>query len=400
MPPPPRHFAADARLAPIRPQSAAGNGVSGDESDEGTDDDPAAASVDLLPDATFASRRPPVLQPTSLSVSSKAPFLCSAVRGDAVALGVGSSVRLQVLGNPAGDRTIPLPGEARVAAMAFRAAAPVDEARFLWIATKDGTLAELDLREGRVVETHAKAHAHAVTHIFAVDRPVPAMLTLDEGGKLQIWTAPSEDGVPTLTGLPRTQRITMDRDRASPAVALLDGEQAELWVATGSAQLSAAPTVRVYAPLGLGAFTLTTRPVAALDTYGRLGTPTSIAVVDDFATEAIVGHDNGRISVWSRESYACVRVVDLGQPHVTSLVGVGYSLWVGFRSGHVRVYDLRHQPWNVLKEWRAHTEPITSLVIDPTSLWTHARLHLVTSSGHDQSVRFWDAFCELDWIGA
>lgn len=378
----------------------AGSGVSGDESDDGTDDDPAAALADLLPDATFASRRPPVLQPTSLSVTSKVPFACSVVRGDSVALGVGSSVRLQVLGNPAGDLAIPLPGEARVVAMAFRAGAPVDEARYLWIATKDGTLAEIDLREGRVTDTHAKAHAHSVTHIFTVDRPVPTMLTLDEGGKLQIWAAPSEDGVPSLVGLPRTQRITMERDRSTPAVGLLDGQQAELWVASGAANLSGSSSIRVYAPLGLGAFTLTTRPVAALDACGRLGSPTSIAVVDDFATEAVIAHENGRISIWSRESYACLRVVDLGQPHVTSLIGAGYSLWVGFRSGHVRVYDLRPQPWSVLKEWRAHAEPITSLSIDPTSLWTHARLHLITSSGHDQSVRFWDAFCELDWIGA
>lgn len=70
-------------------------------------------------------------------------------------------------------------------------------------------------------------------------------------------------------------------------------------------------------------------------------------------------------------------------------------LWAGFRNGTIAVYDVDSAPWLMLKRWPAHTESITSLLVDPGSLPLG---HLGVLSTSASGVKLWDGKLKRDWI--
>jgi WD40 repeat protein len=83
---------------------------------------------------------------------------------------------------------------------------------------------------------------------------------------------------------------------------------------------------------------------------------------------------------------------------INSLIGVGDYLWAAYNTGMVHVYDTRYSPWITKKDWRAHDNPVISLVADRSSFWTMDRSQIL-SLGADNVVRLWDGLLQDDWLG-
>ncbi|KAK0524991.1 hypothetical protein OC835_005752 [Tilletia horrida] len=60
--------------------------------------------------------------------------------------------------------------------------------RFVWVATKEGVLYEVDLSEARVCDS--KMHLHS-TAIVLLERVGDKVIALDDGGKISTWVAPA-----------------------------------------------------------------------------------------------------------------------------------------------------------------------------------------------------------------
>lgn len=114
---------------------------------------------------------------------------------------------------------------------------------------------------------------------------------------------------------------------------------------------------------------MTPRPIT-IPSGPELGAVTSSAIVPSQEQHVFLGHDNGYVSVWNRESYTCVAIQRVSPFGITSLIGVSKYLWAGFRNGFINIYDVDSDPWTVRKAWKAHKEAVTKIVVDPASLWT------------------------------
>lgn len=196
------------------------------------------------------------------------------------------------------------------------------------------------------------------------------MITLDESGKVLIWGSFDSTEAPDLTGDFTSQRIA-DKQTFS---ALIGNE---LWTSSGPATKQGAsalqmrsPQIRVYDPTLRGAFSVLPRPITTPESVGHVGAVTARAIVPKQNHLVYLGHDNGYISVWNRETKDCLIVQRVSPYMITSLAGVGRRLWAGFRTGMIYIYDVNTEPWVVHKAWRAHKDPVTKIVVDPASLWT------------------------------
>jgi hypothetical protein len=389
-PPPTRNIGLNERLAPVRPTSAA---TAHSESSDDEDEPSKQALIDDLPDATYASRRAPELSPPR-GISSKSAVNSVTVHGDLVVAGGSHHVRVynctsgeQILG-------LALAGEPKITAVTFRAShtGAEDANRYIWVGCKDGTLVEVDVHERTSIEVRTTAHSHPILGIYRIGQ---SMLSLDEGGKLQIWTGDPPSLAPQAAS--KTQRI----DKSPFAVVLND----QLWTASfvhragGVAGSSRAPLIRVYAPLATdAAFSLTSRPIAPPDTAGPVGAVTAASTLQSIAERVYVGHESGHVSIWSSTDFTCVDVLRISNYQVTALCGVGTLLWAGYRTGTIYVYDVTTRPWKVVKAWKAHKEAVATIFVDDSSLWTVRGLVCALVCGElDIAHAVGLAACHLGW---
>jgi hypothetical protein len=204
------------------------------------------------------------------------------------------------------------------------------------------------------------------------------MATLDETGKLQLW--PTGD----LTALPRTQRLAGtgnggDKTSAGGYSAVLG---TQLWTASRPSGTLRSPSVRVYdLSADGGAFNVTTRPATTSSDGGvGVGGVTAACVLPSRPNKAYLAHETGHISIWDRASGTCEQLVKVSTFQITVLVGVGRQLWAGYRTGMLFVYDTGEgdedpagkspEPWQVVKKWQAHADPVIGLIVDPTLIET------------------------------
>ena len=135
-----------------------------------------------------------------------------------------------------------------------------------------------------------------------------------------------------------------------------------------------------------------TRAVNLVTTKRRSRSPTSArsnsgAIVSGQADRVYFGHNDGKVTIYSKDDHTCLGVVGISLYKISTLVGVGNYLWAGFSTGMIYVYDMGSQPWKVLKDWRAHENIIAGIQVDHTSVWKLDRL-----AGGVAGVR-WTARC-------
>lgn len=261
------------------------------------------------------------------------------------------------------------------------------EGSWLWIGTDKGTLLEFDIREG---PTHAPVDKRGNVHnspVTAILRCRLSLWTLDESGKCQVWSPSEDTGEISLVTTPRTFRVLPRWTCA--------------FVAGGRLWLGQGRQVQVYSPLLLNgdAFNVTQRPIALPDGKKMVGGITCGTTLSTDPDRVFVGHDDGKVSIYSQKTLTCLDVVPINIYNIATLAGVGEYLWAGFRTGMVYVYDTSVTPWRVSKDWDAHHKlKITHLLTDQSSLW-RAGVGTVLSVAEDGIVKIWDALLMDDWLG-
>lgn len=270
-------------------------------------------------------------------------------------------------------------GEAtKIVSLCFKPNRNTDaETRFLWCGTKDGTLIEFDVEKNVKTYKRSNAHSNAITHLL---RSGFRMWTIDDGGKLQVWSQEREGSV-ALDGMPRGHRIA-----AKQHVAFVI--ETDLWTADDR-------QIQAYRPASkTGPFNLLPK---ALDIDSSLGDITCGTFVPKTSDMIVFGHENGKISVWDRNNYSCKQIIEISLYKIVVLQGVWDHLWAGFKTGNIYVYKVDTNPWVVVKAWRAHKSPVLGMKIDIESLRKFGRVQ-VASQGESEVV-LWDGMMTDDWLG-
>ncbi|KAI9777452.1 MAG: hypothetical protein M1839_008864 [Geoglossum umbratile] len=269
----------------------------------------------------------------------------------------------------------------KVTSLAFKPASDIrDEGSQIWLGTNNGEIQELDIPTQRVV--FAKTSAHPRREVIKIHRHANEMWTLDDEGKLHVWP-PDDSGSPNLRNTHYSFRVPKGH-----SCSLAVGHQ--LWIASGK-------DIRVFQPSSKPSvpFNILARPM----TQANLGDITSGAVVSGQADRVFFGHTDGKVSIYCRDDYSCLSVVNVSLYKINSLSGVGDYLWAAFNTGMIYVYDTRFKPWKVKKDWHAHDSPVTNILLDRSSILKIDRLQ-VASLGIDNFIRIWDGMLQDDWIEA
>lgn len=348
-----------------------------DESDAqaGPDEDPLEASRTArlcdMPDATFANRRPPRITPER-TLSAKHAVNAAGVCGR---YAVTATVHVRLWDTYTGESvgTVQCPGESKVTALeyVFTDAAirsQLGQISRLWAGAKDGGLYEIDLRALRVLETRTGVHSHAIAGIFR--HPGNLVSTVDEAGKVQIWSSSDKDAPPSLASSPRTNRMG---DKFSFCAAF--GTQ--LWTASGPSRhhhpgqpsgTTRSPSVRVFDVAPGANFALTSRPMLLPENMGAVGAILAGASVPTQPNLVYLAHESGHVSIWEKDTLTCISAVRVSTYAITALEGVVDKLWAGNREGTVQVFEMSSMPWKVVKAWKASDEPISGLKVDLGSI--------------------------------
>ena len=352
-------------------------------------------SISSYPDSSRANRRPPYIQGRQVPLSTNMSIKHVAVSGPYLAVSSSDLTRVYNLkkeysSSPIWTYVHPHSNNDgyKVTAIEFKPCRDINsEGSWLWVGTDKGALMEFDLLSEKhygPAEKRGNVHTSAVNAIL---RCRQSLWTLDEGGKCQVWTAP-EDGTGEISmgNTPRTFRVG-----SKWSVAFVAGWR--LWV--GQAR-----QVQVYSPLMINgdAFNVTQRPIPFPQgkSAGVITCGTTLPANKDLV---FLGHDDGKVSIYSQTQLCCIDVVPINIYNIGTLVGVGSVLWAGFRTGMIYVYDTSCTPWRVCKDWDAHHKmKITHLMADGTSLW-RAGVGMVISVGEDGGLKLWDALLMDDWLG-
>ncbi|PKS05302.1 hypothetical protein jhhlp_008675 [Lomentospora prolificans] len=331
------------------------------------------------PDASNVNRRPPFIKQGAHEIATKYDARVIDVCGQYVC-SVGQLTRAWNLQD--GEQVMSLAhGEGTKATAAiFKPAAHVDEegAR-LWVGNNMGELMEVDVMTQSVVSI--KPNAHGRCEIVKMYRHFTEIWTLDDAGALHVW-GPTENGVPSLSSSPSQ----IYRVPKGHTFSMVVGDQ--LWHVTGK-------EIRVFAPSlsGKGQFQVLIRALV----QEIAGDVTAGTVMKSDPDKVLFGHADGRVSVYSRSDYSCLKVMNVSSYKINSMACVGAYIWAGYNNGRICVYDTATTPWAVKKEWHAHDNPVIKLIADPASAY-HIDRSQVVSFGADNMIRAWDGLLQEDWL--
>ncbi|KAK3297006.1 Endonuclease/exonuclease/phosphatase [Chaetomium fimeti] len=265
-------------------------------------------------------------------------------------------------------------------AVIFKPGENVDEeGKRVWIGNNHGELLEADVQTQAILNQRPGAHGrHEIIKIY---RHFNELWTLDEGGTLHVW-GPDEKGVPNLS-LGPTQSFRVPKGHLFSMVV---GD--ELWHATGK-------EIRVFLPTldGRTQFQVLIRPLMQ-DSAGEV---TSGAILASEPDKVYFGHNDGKVSIYSRKDYSCLGVMNVSQYKINSLAGVGRYMWAGFNTGKMTVFDMEQTPWALKKDWQAHKNPVVRVAVDRSSFYKLDRCQVV-SLGADNMLRTWDGMLQEDWL--
>lgn len=264
--------------------------------------------------------------------------------------------------------------------VAFKPGLNVDEeGKRVWIANSSGEVMEADIATQSIVSS--KPQVHSRHEVIKIHRHFNELWTLDDPGTLHVW-APDDSGVPNLTGGP-TQSFRLPRGHL---FSLVVGD--ELWHATGK-------EIRVFLPTADGRpqFQVLMRPLC----QESAGEVTSGTLLSSEPDRVFFGHNDGKVSIYSRSTYACLGVVNVSAYKINSLAGAGQYIWAGYNNGRISVFDMAETPWLLKKDWLAHDNPVVKMIADSSSFYRLDRYHVV-SLGADNMLRAWDGLLRDDWL--
>ena len=397
-PPPTRTIALGDKLPPRQVATPSSDEESGEE------DDPRSLAVDLMPDNSTSSRRPPQLAFrdgfSESCIHAHPQADCVALSGSYVVVGHGHHIKIFDLAKS----EVPLLNldtkdigakDSKVTCMEFRPTVyQNDRGYLLWVGTKEGHIFELDIRTGFIRGIKHLAHLHHVVHLFRHSR---SMVTLDESGKALIFSpdVSNQEDISLALTVPRVVRTTEKQD----FVKMLDGK---LWTAARAdfhnASSQKLPIIRVF-----DLFNSSSNTGRSLLPTEHVGPVTSATMLPSQPGMVYLGHEEGFISMWelkTEDGYPrCVEVMRVSVSDVLSLEGVSNRLWAGSRNGMISAYDVSQKPWLVTNCWNAHPGvPVMKLMVNHYAITKVGRL-CVASIGRDEQLRLWDGLLGWDWVG-
>ncbi|ETN44694.1 uncharacterized protein HMPREF1541_10364 [Cyphellophora europaea CBS 101466] len=374
-PPPPKRGTGDAELAPALPRRTQTD-TSGHDSDEAEDPMPAPTALkNEYPDATQANRRPPCFSSGLRGIHVKSDSRSYGVCGRYLCT-AGYTTRVFDMSTGEQITSVNHGETVKATSVAFKPAADLEgEGKTIWVGNNVGDLMEIDVLSHTVV---AQSTAHNKREIVQILRHCKDLWTLDDDGKLFVWTA-DEGGTPNL----RYKQIS-HKVQKGHSCSVVVGDQ--LWLATGK-------EVRIYRPGHEASFAALSKPLSQAGT----GEITCACYSEDHGGRVYFGHTDGKVTIYSAVDYSCLGTVKASDYKINALAIVGDSLWAAYKTGKIYVYDIKQSPWKVQKDWRAHDGPVSGLVLDSSSVWTMQRLQIV-SVGQDGHARLWDGMLEDDWI--
>ncbi|KAJ5469846.1 hypothetical protein N7530_007203 [Penicillium desertorum] len=333
------------------------------------------------PDASKANRRPPRFKTGPEDILTKYDTRLLAVCGKYVCT-TGYLTRVWDL--TTGDQVMSLShGETvKSLSLAFKPGKGLeDEGERIWLGTSAGDLHEVDIPSQSIVATRAYPSRREVIQIL---RHKKEMWTLDDEGRLLVWL-PDETGTPNLQYSYHSPSERVARGHTFSMVV-----DDKLWLAAGK-------DVHVYRPNAKDdvPFKVFKRPLG----LQHSGDVTSGSYTTRDGGRVYLGHADGKVTVYSSADFTCLAVVNVSVYKINCLGFVGDYLWAAYKTGMIYVYDVSTNPWIVKKDWRAHDSPVSSFVLDMSSVWTMNRLQ-VTSLGTDNCIRLWDGMLEDDWLDA
>jgi len=336
-------------------------------------------ALEEYPDSSTANRRPPYYKDSPKSISTTYDLRLVAVCGEYVCC-TGTTTRVwSVL---TGKLILSMThGEGvKITAICFRPSRDSKtEGNYLWLGTNWGEMLEVDINLRKTVSSNKDLHARR--EVIRIYRHAAELWSLDDEGKLVVWPV-NAGGSPLLSNGALNPRLP----RGHTASLVIDNH---LWLATGK-------EIRVFRPSAVSsqATEVTEHPLIQ-QSIGEIITAAVSASPSDLI---YFGHTDGMISVYSRKTFSCQHIFNVSTYKVACLVGVGRFLWAAYSSGVIHVYDTTTRPWTIKKEWKEHSMPVVSMVVDRSSIWTFQRLQVV-SLGMDNIIKIWDGILEDDWIG-
>ncbi|CAI7593114.1 unnamed protein product [Penicillium discolor] len=349
------------------------------EEEEPTEE-PAISRTDY-PDASKANRRPPRFKSGPQDILTKYDTRLLAVCGKYVCT-TGYLTRVWDL--TTGDQVMSLShGETvKSLSLAFKPGKGLeDEGERIWLGTSAGDLHEVDIPSQSIVATRAYPSRREVIQIL---RHKKEMWTFDDEGRLLVWL-PDETGAPNLQYSYHSPSERVARGHTFSMVV-----DDKLWLAAGKDVHVYRPNAREDVP-----FKVFKRPLG----LQHSGDVTSGSYTTRDGGRVYLGHADGKVTVYSSTDFSCLAVVNVSVYKINCLGFVGDYLWAAYKTGMIYVYDVSTNPWIVKKDWRAHDSPVSSFVLDMSSVWTMNRLQ-VTSLGTDNCIRLWDGMLEDDWLDA
>lgn len=278
------------------------------------------------------------------------------------------------------------------------AVVPSEAGAFAWYGTTNGNVGEFNVHTGQLTAVRTNIHKE---RICLLQRVGHAMLIVDESGKISAWVPRHGRPLSLAHTTPHSQRITLPKH----SYVALVGDQ--LWVCTVamSPKSNTMPVtqktlyMRIYNPIADNRpFNALTQPLTLpLTKENGVGSVTCFAVVPEYRNTVFFGHDSGHISVWTIDAPACTDVHRMCTHPITAMTGINSMLWIGTRSGHITLYDVRMPVWRAAKRWRAHRDAVAFLLIDRYGIDPRKQELGVCSVGYDNFAHFWDAFLTDDW---
>ncbi|KAF4633772.1 hypothetical protein G7Y89_g4345 [Cudoniella acicularis] len=330
------------------------------------------------PDASHANRRPPHFKHGAHEISTRYDTRILDVCGEFVCTS-GHLTRVWSILDGEIVMSLAHTEGIRIISVAFKPTADTkDEGSRLWLGNNIGELIEVDVASQSVITT--KSNAHTRREVIKMYRHLNEMWTLDDGGTLHLW-APDSTGAPSLTNPYQSFRVPKGH-----TFSMVVGD--ELWHAAGK-------DIRIFVPTLDGAvqFQVLARPIS----QPNAGEITSGTCLSSQPGRVYFGHTDGKVTIYSRDDYTCLGVVNVSVYKITSLAGAGGMLWAGFSTGMIYIYDTTQTPWVVKKDWRAHQDPVIKLISDRSSFWSLDRAQVI-SLGQDNMLRVWDGLLQDDWI--
>ncbi|KEY67848.1 hypothetical protein S7711_04985 [Stachybotrys chartarum IBT 7711] len=335
--------------------------------------------VVAYPDGSTTNRRPPFIKKGCYEIQTKYDPRVFDVCGELVCTS-GQLTRLWNISDGELLMSLSHTEGVRATSVAFKPAAdPQKEGSKIWIGTNLGEILEVD------VETHsitpAKPGGHGKCEVIRMYRHYNEMWTLDEAGNFLVW-GPDETHVPNL-GHGASHNFKVPRGHTFSMVV---GD--ELWLATGK-------DIRIYAPTPDSSlpFQVLLRPL----TVDGAGEVTAGTQINSQPGKVFLGHADGKVSIHTAKDYTCQSVINVSSWKINTMSGVGRHIWAGYTNGSISIYDIDAAPWALVKEWRAHDNPVLNVKVDAASPFRTDRLQVV-SLGADNKVKAWDGLLEDDWV--